>query len=905
MQQSAEKSQAPPQIQRRVQGLNRPLKRRAFLKTSAWVAGGIVHLSSLAAITTRHPRTETPTRLAAGLRISDLPKGAAPTPVPFPHFPDRLCAFVWRNWQLVPAGRLGQVVGTSAKEIIRVGRALGLAGPPRISADQQRRSYLTVIKRNWHLLPYEQLLALLDWTPAEMAFALREDDFLFIKLGNLKPQCEPLRFTPSDAKTLEQARRIAKVIREEFPDGVGRMEEPLFDFVSQLSTKPSPSRFTFHESRPKFSPRFCYSYFALYGDPLLEPAADPFPDGYLARLAASGVDGVWLQGVLSKLAPFPWNETLSARYRERLANLRSLAARARRHGIGIYLYLNEPRALPLVFYDAHPELMGVTEGDHATLCTSHAEVRNYLVDSVATICRAVPDLAGVFTITASENLTNCWSHGAGGKCPRCGQRTAAEVIAEVNRLFREGIRRASSQTRLIAWDWGWADAWAADAIRKLPDDATLMSVSEWSIPIQRGGIDSVVGEYSISTIGPGPRAQRHWALARQRGLRTIAKIQAGNTWELSAVPYIPALENVARHALNLRKAQVDGIMLGWTLGGYPSPNLEVVAELAGENARAERRGGETEIQTEPKLDEHQRGSAAFRPLQRRLDQTTSKRAEARAPFGNLPVYGHDARPPKSVLSAEPSGRADRPAGHEEQAQEEQAALEGALERVARRRFGEILAPDVVQAWREFSAAFGEFPYHGGLVYSAPMQLGPANPLWAEPTGYRATMVGFPYDDLDSWRAVYPTDVFISQFKKIAAGFDQAIVKLRGSIRGSEKKMRAEHRRALAAELSVAEAAAIHFHSTANQARFVQARRGLAAAKTAEDAKPRIETLAQTLADEIVLAKRLCAIQTRDSRIGFEASNQYYYVPVDLAEKVLNCRDLLEHWLPAQRALWKL
>ena len=40
-----------------------------------------------------------------------------------------------------------------------------------------------------------------------------------------------------------------------------------------------------------FSPRYCYSYFALYGDPLLDPALDPYPDGYLARLAASGVTG--------------------------------------------------------------------------------------------------------------------------------------------------------------------------------------------------------------------------------------------------------------------------------------------------------------------------------------------------------------------------------------------------------------------------------------------------------------------------------------------------------------------------------------------------------------------------------------------------------------------------------------
>jgi hypothetical protein len=32
---------------------------------------------------------------------------------------------------------------------------------------------------------------------------------------------------------------------------------------------------------------------------------------------------------------------------------------------------------------------------------------------------------------------------------------------------------------------------------------------------------------------------------------------------------------------------------------------------------------------------------------------------------------------------------------------------------------------------------------------------------------------------------------------------------------------------------------------------------------------------------------------KDSRLGFEASNQYAYVPLDLVEKVLNCRELLD------------
>lgn len=758
------------------------------------------------------------------VRVVDLPRGSAPPPVSLPHFPSRLHAIVWRNWHLVPRDRLARVVGAKPADIRRLGHALGLADPPRITADLERRSALTVIRRNWHLLPYEQLLELLRWTPEQMAFALREDDFLYIKLGNLKPQCEPIHYTPPTDAVRAREAAIANAVRQTFPEGVGSREDPLFGFVTELSAPP-PHASAREPRRPSsFSPRFCYSYFALYGDPLLETATDPYPDGYLARLAEAGVDGVWLQGVLYKLARFPWEPERSARYEERLANLRKLVARARQHGIGIWLYLNEPRAMPLAFFSQRPELKGTVEGDHAALCTSVPAVQDYVRRAVASISRAVPGLAGFFTITASENFTNCWSHGAGNACPHCANRSAAEVIAEVNRLIVEGIRvghpAPAGAPRLLAWDWGWADAWVDDLVRRLPTEVSLMSVSEWSIPIRRGGVETTVGEYSISTIGPGPRAQRHWALARQRGLRTIAKIQAGCTWELSAVPYIPAVENVAQHAANLREAGLDGLMLGWTLGGYPSPNLEVVAAMA--------------------------------------------------------------------------------AGDGSQAR---LSPEEAMQRVAARRFGATLAPAFVQAWRAFSAAFREFPFHGGLVYNAPMQFGPSNLLWGEPTGYHATMVGFPYDDLDGWRQVYPVATFIGQFEKVADGFEHALGSLRHTVAQHASGLTAAVRRTCARELSVAEAAALHFRTVANQARFVAARQALATAKSADAAAPWLTAIEQVLRAELDLARRLHELQRRDSRLGFEASNQYFFIPADLAEKVINCQDLLERWLPAQRARW--
>ncbi|HTD67679.1 MAG TPA: hypothetical protein VK846_14225 [Candidatus Limnocylindria bacterium] len=776
--------------------INRAWRRREFLQGMTLAGAGLAAgLSQVSAADRAWSNTE----------LAVLPKGGAPTALSFPHFPSRLHAFVWRNWQLVPADRLAATVGARSSEIAAIGRAMGLGKQPRITADQQRRSYITVIKRNWHLLPYAQLLTLLDWTPQELAFTLREDDFLFVKLGNLKPKCTPLKFAPSDAAPPRGEADLADFVRNTFPRGILQDAEPLFQFVEDLRERPAPPA-------PKPSGpdqlRFCYSYFALYGDPLLERDTDPYPDNYLARLAATGVNGVWLQAVLHKLAPCPWQPSRSAKHDERLKNLGALVARARHHGIRLFLYLNEPRALPLPFFAERPELKGVTEGDHASLCTSQPAVRDFLTNSIASICRAVPGLGGFFTITGSENLTNCWSHGGGKSCPRCRQRGPAEVIAEVNGAIHEGVRSAGGAQQLIVWDWGWNDAWAAGAIARLPADVLLMSVSEWSLPIERGGVKSQVGEYSISSVGPGPRAKRHWQLARERGLKTVAKIQAGNTWELSAVPYIPALSLVAEHAEGLRTAGVDGLMLGWTLGGYPSPNLEAVgAILAGGN----------------------------------------------------------------------------------------------LKGVAVRRFGEKLAPAVLEGWQACGEAFREFPYSGGVVYSAPLQNGPSNLLWDDATGYRATMVGFPYDDLESWRSHYPSKVFTAQMEKVATGFATAAGNLNRALESAPGGSGSMELAAARAEASLMRACSLHWQAVVNQSRFVIVRRALAAAKTAEEAEPQLQEIERLIRAEAVAARELLELQKRDSRLGFEASNHYYYVPMDLAEKMLNCRDLEQRWLPGQRA----
>lgn len=381
---------------------------------------------------------------AAGLALPELGVAAARPPLEEPHFPSRLYQFVWRNWELANLDRMAQVLQATEAKVGAIGRSLGLPEKPRLSSDQLRRIYITVIRQNWHLLPNEQIVTLLGWTPDRFEFALREDDFLDHKLGP-KPDCQPVLYadpTPGEKRRATEIRNaIASTVREHSGPA-----EPAFAFVERLSrTGFEPLRNAAAVADPEsvdisgwgveasgpvdrriadrlaeylraamgsavgtsggktvrlaleagekesfsvevgeasvavtgsnvpgllqgvywlqermesaggpflprgrtertalLTPRYLYSYFALYGDPLLEPEIDPFPEGYLERLGRAGIGGVWMQAVLSTLAPSRVFPEFGHRSDERLANLDRFVQRAKRVGLKIYLYINEP-----------------------------------------------------------------------------------------------------------------------------------------------------------------------------------------------------------------------------------------------------------------------------------------------------------------------------------------------------------------------------------------------------------------------------------------------------------------------------------------------------------------------------------------------------------------------------------
>jgi hypothetical protein len=701
--------------------------------------------------------------------------------LPFPHFPASFQAVIWRNWEMIPVERLARILQCTVEDLLEAAAQLGLPEPDESHCLLWlERGYQTIIRQNWHLLSIEQIQEALGWDLARLEYILKEDDFLWNKLGKCKPHAELVKYRELMPDELSKTKQLKSLYLECRKKLIPATAGP-FDFLKTSAVRKQTI------AKKNDSLRMIYSYSALYGDPLLEGIDKIYPDKLLDEYAANGINALWMQAVLYTLIPWFGETALSEKCQIRMKNLRKLAQRMSVRGIRLFLYLNEPRALPAgVFESCCPEWRGASQrlGLYSP-CTSLPEVRDALSNAIEELFSSIPELGGFFAITMSENPTNCWSHtlfAPPTNCERCFSRGQAPVIAELINSMAHGAWRGNPKAEVIAWNWGWEKEWDEQVVEQLDTRVKLMCVSETGLETEACGIKGTVWDYSMSKVGPGAWAERLWKKARDRGQDIMAKVQLNNSWECSAVPYLPTPGLVEKHLNNLRELGVNDFMLSWTLGGYPGGNLRLLSNT------------------------------------------------------------------KEELAQEDFGAA---------------------------------AEMVLEACDCFDKAFSCFPFNMvDQIYLAPQNFGPLNQLHMTPTGNRATMLGFPYDDLHRWtgNGHYPEEVFEEQYRKISETWEAGLKKLEeaGEI------IPADRRERYADLSSVAEAVYCHFRSSYLQIAFIRRRsKGLYAVRA-------------LLEEEIDVATRLLNIVRRDSRIGFEASNHYYYTENTLMEKVFNCHYLLKH-----------
>lgn len=693
------------------------------------------------------------------------------------NFPTDWQAVLFRNYGQLPLQNIAKVIDISLQSLEREADNLGLSKIGK-SDKWQEKGYISLIKNNWHLLPYEQIIDLLDMSLEQLAFILKEDDFLDAKLGDFKPHCEKVCYRELNADEVLQTKEIKKIVEKYQSYAI----EP-FSFKTNAATQP-----TERLAQSKFD-RIIYSYLAVFGDVFITDTAESYPDWLLEEYQKKNINGLWMQGILYQLSRYDFDEKLSQGYEIRRKNLNSLIERCKKYGIKIYLYFNEPRAMPSSFFEGREHLKGHNFNNLYSLCTSNKEVKDYLYTATKELLNECSGLGGLITITMSENLTHCYSRSfdAVTTCPRCSAKKPYELAAEVNNIFAKAARDSKSRAKIISnlWCWDSFTSWSYEDTKKgidaLDKDISVMLISENSMEISKADTKSIVIDYSISNVGPSERSKNLLQYAKSRGHKIFAKVQINNSWECSAVPFIPVFDLIKEHIDNLKKVNIDGLMLSWTLGGYPSLSLDF--------------------------------------LDKALDNSFDEKLWYDEKFGDASAV-------------------------------------------------------IKNAVTLFSKAFENYPFDLEFLYKGPVNLGSANLWYVEPTGQDSTMVGFPYDDLTGWKGVFSKENLIKLLEKLSSGWKEGLDLLDGLNEDLKSNENVDE------IITMAQVCYCHFYSSYLNSRFIMER------DTVNSASAR-QTLIELIDKEKLNVMRLYNAQSKDARIGFEASNHYYYNQNLLLEKIIN------------------
>ena len=236
-------------------------------------------------------------------------------------FPTAWQAVIFRNYGYVRTERIAKTLECDEQTVVAEAKRLGLADNDYFQ-EFETRGYITIIRNNWYLLPYGQLLTLLGFTEDRLSFALEKDDFLGVKLGGFKPECPKIIYQPLMAEEAQKTQEIA---------------QKMCSYQNGASVRP----FDFFNGEQVFDgeivtangKRIVHGYLSPCGDVFASDCADTLPDELLQKYQQIGVNGIWLHGLLSGLSPYPFSPELSMGYQTRRDNLNKLIKRCQKYGV--------------------------------------------------------------------------------------------------------------------------------------------------------------------------------------------------------------------------------------------------------------------------------------------------------------------------------------------------------------------------------------------------------------------------------------------------------------------------------------------------------------------------------------------------------------------------------------------
>ncbi len=853
----------------------------------------------------------------------------------FPHFPASFQAVLWRNWGLVPLERLATVLNTSAATLEAEAEALGLpptSGVTPVNPYWITSGYMTLLRKNWHLLSYDQLGHLLGWDAEEFRFRLKEDDALWSKLGRSKPTRPLIVWEPLSPAQAEATQRLRKRIAHHFPNPP---EDCAFAFIEEFAKPATPqpvppplqpnapapgecslagtTQFLLPENPPQrlatFVERYRTRWSTLWSGHARETSASSeaatirvkiTPDAALKKESHSieitpeevTIESVDARGVLRALQ---WIDdqmltrrepVLSPGVHQRMTQCELRLIYPYHFSYGEPLLHND--RLPEGLLEAYSE-MGVNAiWLHVVLHTLYPWEE--LLPFAAEHEQRLRNLEAMVEQAAGYGIDVILYFNEPRAMPLDTFESSPERIGiTLQRMGKEVGTLCTSNPEVL----NYLEEATSALFRRIPNLGGLFTITMGEHPTNCYSSGITAGRRCPRC---GPREPVEVVAEVNRALwRGMHKVRPDGwflTWSWAMRNLLgeklKALPSLLPEGTFLMSTSEDGMTIRVDGESYGDLNDYSISQVGPSNWSRS-------------VWECARAAGLKRAAKVQLNNSWELSAIPSLPVLNL-VHAlmenfRDDFPDALMLSWSLGGypsdtlrfvqRYYWKTGGDEPRNELQAFIES--------RFPGPQQGLVQEAYRRFSKGFSNFPFHQCVAYYAPQHYGPMNLLFEQPLLYKSSMVGFPYDDIGNWRAEYPEKIFERQLARLCRHWRSGLDLLAeaGIPEGDAPELRTLYRHALAAYL--------HFSSTLEQVRYLRWRNLLFTMPTmithatVRHTHKVLHRLRRCLKREIDHAKRLEALLAEDSTLGFESSNHYYYTWHDLREKVLNCEQLLKRY----------
>ena len=335
---------------------------------------------------------------------------------------------------------------------------------------------------------------------------------------------------------------------------------------------------------------------------------DYYPEAYLDRLAAEGINGIWLTIVWQEMAVtdfFP----VDPKREQRIAKLRRTVEKCRRYGIKVWVFCIEPKSWTAQLQPPSEDMRGGCHFGNTmhAFCIASENSKKYIRDTVYSIFRDTPNLGGMMLISLGERPTSCLSYlydNPEGKAPcrtKCGL-TNSQILDGVLSAIKQGINDAGSEAQVLSWLYNprahQIPEWWFTLPQELNEEKILAFNFESGCCKQQDGKVYSGGDYWLSCAGPSDRFGR-MAAAAQGHCEFAAKIQVGCSHELATIPFMPVPGKLYEKYKAMKTLGVKHVLQCWYFGNYPGLMNRAAGRLAFEDFE----GGEIDFLTRLALPE--------------------------------------------------------------------------------------------------------------------------------------------------------------------------------------------------------------------------------------------------------------------------------------------------------------